>query len=298
MSDVIIEVEFVQKNVFVSRFRHMLIPFHLKIVVKIIALTVLIAIIFACNTETTQQSSINTKNDDVIGQVLLFGKGYNLKEGVSSIIEKSGIKKGGYVVIIPTSGSANIAITNSIKKQFNDQNIMAVHVLKFDPNSVVKNTDITAIENARILCFLGERPNKFMKLANSTRLKKSLLAAKEKVILIAGFGKGASVLGDYFYIHGRKDTLTNKKKIWLMPGLGILKNTAVNDISLLKNHKENIQKKSNKKNFIFIGLRNKTSVMIEDSIGIVLNEPGIKLISPDKEPKKLGIGDSFNLLPQ
>lgn len=281
-----------------SRFHHILVSFNPKIAVKIIVLTILIATISACNTESTQQSFNNTKNEYVTNKVFLIGSNANLENTISDMVEKAGIRKGGFVVIIPTSFTTNDKRANLIKKQFNDLNIMAVHILKFDPKSTIKKTDVITIENASIICILGGSPNKFVKLAKSTRLKESLLTAKENGTLVAGFGKGASVLGEHFYIQGKMDTLTNKKKLWFIPGLGILKNTVVGDISLLKGRTKDIQKESTKKIFTFIGLGNKTSVFIEDSVGTVLSKAGINLISPDKEPKNLGKGDVFSLLAQ
>ncbi len=273
-----------------------------KIVQKLLVLVLSLLLISACNNKHSQTTS--DENKELGKAVFLIGNEFNIKKAVNKMIEKSGIRNGGYVAIIPTSFQVNDRKAKLLSKEFNKQGIVAVHVLGFpfkpkeeSSRMSIKNTDVLAIENASILCLLDGKINKFMKLAKETRLKKALLKAKEKGTLIAGIGNGASILGDNYFFWF-KDKKTNKKKIALTPGLGLLENTVVDDLTFLKNNRKRIRKETSRENFLFIGLADKTSVWIKGLDAVVLSETGISIVRPDTTAIKLGIGDEFSLLPK
>jgi len=159
----------------------------------------LIIIISACNPHSERKDFGVNGSKIIDQQIFLIGNGPNSKRTIGDMIEKSGIRTGGYVVIIPTSFNAKDSTAWFLKKEFYNQKIMAVHILEFPPYSstgasqtTIKNSDVLSIENASIICLLNGKKNKFMKLANNTRLKRSLTKAKENGALVAGIGRGAS----------------------------------------------------------------------------------------------------------
>ena len=272
----------------------------LKIVQKLLGLAVFLMLVTACNTEVAQTTSNETEQPG--NQVLLIGNEPNLKEVVSEMIDKSGIRNGGYVVIIPTSFQASDAAAKSLTKEFNRQGIVAVHNLVFlpdfpkeSPRTIIKKTDVIAIENASIICLLHGNRYKFMKLANETRLKEALHNAKEKGALIAGIGNGASILGDNYFFWF-KDQKTKEKKVALTSGLGLLGNTVVDNLAFLKNYQKRVRKETSWENFVFIGMADKASVWIKGLDAVVLSKTEISLVLPDSTVIKLGIGNEFSLL--
>jgi cyanophycinase-like exopeptidase len=257
----------------------------------------IIILISACNPASEKNEPEENETKTIDQQVFLIGNGPNSKGTINDMIEKSGIRKGGYIVIIPTSFNASDSTAWFLKKEFFIQKIMAVHILEFHPDSAIKNTDILAIKNASIICLLNGKKNRFMRLANNTRLKKSLLNAKENGTLIAGIGKGAPVLGDYYYSKVM-DSVSQKLKIKLKPGLGLLKNTVIDNITFFRNYREVVQKNSTRKNFVFIGLGNKSCIWIKNDDALVLRKPKIGFIAPGKPKKTYGKEARFKLLPQ
>ncbi len=262
----------------------------------------MLSLLSACNSETGQQSS--SQNKEVNQQVFLIGNGTNLKETITDLVEKSGIRKGGYVVIIPTTFQPNDKNANLLRKGLNDQDIMAVHILPLlaetknaSSSFAIKNSDVLAIENARIICILNGNNNLFMRLANQTRLTKSIQKAKTKGTLIAGMGNAASIFGDHYYTMV-KDTTLQKNKAVLRNGLRLLKNTVVDDITLLKNNWKRVRQDTKKKNFTFIGMGKNSSVWIKNSDAVVLSKNKISIMPPDTTAQRLGDGDEFRLLPQ
>ena len=274
-----------------------------KITGNLLLFVNLIILISACNHSSTKDSFEKNGSGKISQQVFLIGNGSNSKWTISDMIEKSGIRKGGYVVIIPTSFIASDSNANVLKQDFYKQKIMAVHILEFPlysstgvSQTTIKNTDVLSIENASIICLLNGKKNKFMKLANNTRIKKSLLKAKKNGALIAGIGRGASILGGYYYSRAI-DTLSQKLKIKLKPGLGLLKNTIIDDIVFFRNYQKGIQQNSTRKNFVFFGLNDRACIWIKNDDALVLRKPKIVLITPGMPKKLLCKGDSLKLFP-
>lgn len=255
----------------------------------------IILLISACSNSSRKKESNKNESEKISQQVFLIGNGPNSKKTISDLIEKSGIKTGGYVAILSMLNSRMDSSAFFLQKEFYDEQIMAVHIIDLHPGSDLKNTDVLTIENASILCILGGNKNKYMKLANNTLLKSVLIRAYENGTLITGIGKGAEILGDNYYSH-IMDTISQSTKVIMQPGLGLLKNTVIDDITFFENYKEGIQENSKKKKFVFIGLAYKSAVWIINEDALVLGNSEIGLISPDKTIKKLNKGDEFKLI--
>ncbi|MCF6171951.1 MAG: Type 1 glutamine amidotransferase-like domain-containing protein [Bacteroidales bacterium] len=237
------------------------------------------------------------ENEDLSNQTFLIGNGRLSGETVGGMIEKSGIKAGGYVVIIPASFKKNDADASFLRKEFYRQNILAVHILSLRPGTPLTKSEQVAIENAGIICILNGKKNQFMKLANNTALKSSLMKARENGALIAGTGNGASVLGEY-YFYQHDDPKPQSRKTVLKPGLGLLKNTVVDSFGFYDDNKNTIRKSSAKKNFVFIGLGDRAAVWLGDKEAVVLSKSGMTFVAPGKPARWLKAGDEFSLFPR
>jgi len=119
----------------------------LNLLTKTGAFLFLITFFGACN---SQDKTI------VIKQVFLMNEADNLHTVIADAIDQSMIRKGGFVVIIPSQAKKDITKANNIKQNFYSQEIMAVHILNINPKATLKKTEILTIENAKIICLVGE----------------------------------------------------------------------------------------------------------------------------------------------
>ncbi len=151
-------------------------------VIKFAGLALIIVLITSCNSNNGDNSNKDMGNS----QIFSIGDNPKSSQKVSEMITLSGIRKGGYVVIIPTSKKKNNSQTKGMKQAFNNQGIMGVHVLSIYPKTSLKKTDILTIENACILCLIGENPKQLLK---NSQLKRSLIKTMENGTLIGVGGK-------------------------------------------------------------------------------------------------------------
>lgn len=118
----------------------------LTVITKIAVLIFLTSFLGNCN---SGHSIIEDK------QVFLMGSTESFPMVITNAIKQSGIRKKGFVVIIPSQSDNNIKKANNIKQEFYRQEIMAVHILNLKLNKPLKKTEILAIENATIICLVN-----------------------------------------------------------------------------------------------------------------------------------------------
>jgi len=265
-------------------------------------LTLLISIVIVgCSSPSRQNPTAHSKADESKSQQVVLVKGSLSKDMVSFLIEKSDIRKGGYVVLIPTTYQAKSKSARLLQKAFYDQEVMAVHILnllaesgKAGPDLSIKKSDILAIENAKIICILDGNDNHFMHFAQKSQLDEALLHAHKKGALITGLGKSTSLFGDFRFIV-KNDTVSQKFDLFLSRGLGLLNSVVVGDMQLLNQHSKALRTKIKNKKVTFIGLNQNSAAWIGGPEAIVLNNANVAFVPFKSKGIRLGQGESFQL---
>lgn len=116
---------------------------------------------------------------------------------VVTIINKSTIRRGGYVAILPTSSGDKAA--GKLRNFFYNKHIEAVHIIKLEPQATIKNTDVLTIENATVLCLLDGDINNFVHSAGYSELKSAILNAYKKGALLVLYGQAGSLAQDSYF---------------------------------------------------------------------------------------------------
>ena len=110
-------------------------------------------------------------------QVFKIGENIDFSTVIADAIEQSKIRKKGYVVIIPSQQKKYTKEANIIMQEFYRKEIMAVHILNLNTKEPLKKTEILTIENATIICLIG---NGSMQINNKSYLKIPLVNALKK----------------------------------------------------------------------------------------------------------------------
>lgn len=273
----------------------------LKVVEKWLMISLLAIIVAGCSSSSDPNSAENSNTKTSAEQLIISGNGPISKDMVELMIEKSEIKKGGYVVIIPTTYQANTKSAKSLRKIFYDQEIMAVHILnllaesrKAGPSLSIKNSDNLAVENASIICILDGNENQFLHFARKTKLKQALINAQKNGSLITGFGKSASLFGDYRFLL-KNDTITQQIQTFLVEGLALHKNIVVGDMQLLNQQQKSIRKAIQNKKITFIGLNKNSAVWFNGNQATVLRKSKVAFVPYKGKGVRLSQGEIFYL---
>ena len=206
------------------------------------------------------------------GLFLVSGAKTPLDEIVTASINNSNIRLKGYVVILGVPASAKVE--KNIRNLFYKHEIMAVHILNFKNNQILKNTDVLTIENAEIIVLPDMKISSFPLFVTNEVLKKALQQAANKGALVSGIGQSSALIGKYYF--------QNKKT---KPALQLHKNLMLDNLSLLNNNKSFIQNTTEKQGVVFVGLKAKSLLLFNSTKAVTLNNAGITLFYPDKKSK-------------
>jgi hypothetical protein len=155
-----------------------------NLVIKILPIVITL-LLYSCSTTPLNQGQENKSKHTTY----LITPNSNVDKTVEKLIDLSSIRLKGYVVIIPVSMNKNDKKAAEYKNSFYRHDIMAVHIFNMNPNYLLKNTDKIMIENAAIICFVGDRQSnreQFRKWAFRSGILAYLKKAVKNGTLTAG----------------------------------------------------------------------------------------------------------------
>jgi len=260
-----------------------------KIFFSVVALSLLLA---SCH--SFQQENSNKKQ---AYQLLLCGSEASISEIVKTTIHQSKIEQEGYVLILDFTSSSKEKRVKKIVDLFYKNQVNAVHILKINPKFRFKNSDIIAIENAAILYFIGDKGRDYKNIITNTKLTNTLLKAKDKGSLIVGGTLEISKLFGKYFFHKQYDSTTGVTKVRKLNGMMLINNAAIDRLSFFKQYKGGINKDVNKDNFSFIGIGNKSLLLVGKKQGLVVDSSKVGLLIPNRPFTYFHEGNAFSIYP-
>lgn len=127
------------------------------------------------------------------GKLFIIGGGSRPDDLIERMIAESGIKSGGYGVILPMSSASDSAVYYA-NEQFAERGILNVFGLNFKKGEMSSASKLDSVRNAKIIYITGGDQNRFMDVVASTAIEKAIHAAYKKGSLIAGTSAGAAVM--------------------------------------------------------------------------------------------------------
>lgn len=267
--------------------------------------------LLACNSENPKATSGAAGQSDLTAKkVFLIGHGPNSKEVIKEMINVSGLRKEGYIVILPTRFKKSDSSVYYLKHEFSEQHIHAVHSLKLKQGIKIQNTDILAIENASLICIMDGGKKGLLRFARDSILHNALHNALNNGATFAGYGKGASVLAEKLFIKNKnynqeiEERNITAEKYKLVGGLGILKNVIVENYDFLQNNKQKVEETIQRHNIPFIEIGPLTTLKLINNNATVTGRYQYKvtLLKPAGENQAnkpieeiYGNGDTFEV---
>lgn len=128
------------------------------------------------------------------GKLFIIGGGKRPDVLVSRMIDEAGVKKSGYVVILPmASEMADSAIIWSTE-QFITTGISKVAGFNFKPGELPRMSAIDSVKNASLIYISGGDQSRFMKAVQGSPVYDAIHSAYQKGAVIAGTSAGAAVM--------------------------------------------------------------------------------------------------------
>jgi cyanophycinase len=263
-----------------------------KFFMKSLLLILVISFLYGCSSDQSKQTIEITEIQQTQKTALLTGYDFKL-EKVDQLISKSDINRSGYVVIIPISPNNNNNKSKLLQEKFYAKQIVAVHILDLN-DSTLKRSDMLTIENAKVICFIGNNVDEFLAFTSKTGLRDVIHVAYNKGCLIAGFGKCASIFGSTYIVS--ETNITENKKHVLVTGLDLFTNTIIYNTNDQSNIIDGVISKSENTNINYIGIDNSSTLLIQNSKIVNVIDGSINYLS-NNTPNYFAAGSTFDLLP-
>ncbi len=259
----------------------------------------------ACNNINTE---VFNTDQDATSNIFCIGYGPNSKEVIKQLIDVSGLKREGYVAILPSHFGESDSTVYYLKHEFREQQVNAIHSLDLKPGREIKNTDLLAIENAALICITDGPKQDLMRFSKDTIIRRAILKAFNNGTTIAGYGAAAPLMGEKLLVENeniryqQEDGDKTNSRYRLVEGLGLIKNTIlINQDFSQKNHQEIENNIQNSPETLLIIYPLTTLSIIENHATVTGNSQVelIELCNTDTSSKQkttiYSAGDHFNL---
>ncbi len=127
------------------------------------------------------------------GKLIIIGGGDRPDVIIDRIILESGVRDGGYGVILPMSSSydssAYWANEPFIKKGINN-----IYKVNFKKGELLRADKLDSVRNAKLIYITGGDQNRFMDVVRGTEIEKAIQLAFQKGAVVSGTSAGAAVM--------------------------------------------------------------------------------------------------------
>jgi cyanophycinase len=204
---------------------------------------IIITTAISCSSPTTEE---NTQAKHAKGSLFIIGGGSRPDALVNRMIDESGLRNGGYAVVLPMSSSMPDSAIIWSSEQFIENGISNIYGFNFLPDTEIEQQWIDSIKNASLIYISGGDQNRFMAVAGGTEIEFALKEAWQGGAMIAGTSAGAAVMsknmitGDELRKTEYSSTFSSieSENLELAPGLGFLEN-AIIDQHFIKRSRHN-----------------------------------------------------------
>ncbi len=156
-------------------------------------LTFLGFIFFACNS-SHQQEQNQEQEEHSKGALFIIGGGSRPAELVERMINESGLREGGYAVVLPMSSSLPDSAIIWSSEQFVNAGITSITGFNFLPGETPDSSRIDSLKNASLIYISGGDQNQFMSVVADTDIERAIHTAWQNGAMIAGTSAGAAVM--------------------------------------------------------------------------------------------------------
>lgn len=204
------------------------------------------------------------------GILYIIGGGKRPAAMVDEIIDISGLKNGGYLIVLPMASEEPDTASYYSIKQFKDRGINNAFAINFSKQDTACHEKLDSLRNAKLIYISGGDQNKFMDVVKNNTIHKAIVDAYNAGAVIAGTSAGAAVMSKKMITGNQlKDTsdkgysTIHSENIEINEGLGLL-SKAIVDQHFIKRERLNrlITVALENPSDLCIGIDESTAIMV------------------------------------
>lgn len=213
------------------------------------------------------------------GRLIIIGGGSRPDALVERIIQESGLRTGGYCVILPMSSEDPDSSVYYASQQFIKKGITKLVGFNFKKDQPIKTSWIDSIRSANLIYITGGDQTRFMNIAAGTDIEKAIQDAYQKGCVISGTSAGAAVMSKLMLtgneLKHKEYSATfqtiEPDNIEMKPGLGLLPNVIIDQHFLIRS-------RHNRLITAVIEYPQMTGIGIDESTAILVNGNNVEVL--------------------
>lgn len=163
------------------------------------------------------------------GTLVIIGGGSRPDVIIERIIQESGLKTGGFGVVLPMSSTSDSAVFYAAEP-FMKAGVTNIYGLRFRKGETPSKTGLDSLKSAKLIYITGGDQARFMNVVEGTPIKVAIQDAYKRGAVIAGTSAGAAVMCEKMTTGNqlRDTTYTatfrtiESNNLEIKPGLGLL----------------------------------------------------------------------------
>lgn len=215
----------------------------------------------------------------VKGKLIIIGGGSRPDDLVERIIAESGLRAGGYCVILPMSSEDPDSSVYYASQQFLERGIKNLYGFNFKKDQPIKASWIDSIRTANLIYITGGDQTRFMGIAEGTEIVTAIHDAYRNGAVVSGTSAGAAVMSKLM-ITGNElkkkeysatfETIESNN-IEIKTGLGLLTTTIIDQHFLIRS-------RHNRLLTAIIEHPEMTGIGIDESTAILVNGKNVEVL--------------------
>lgn len=180
-------------------------------------------------------ASCTDRSKSVQGTLFIIGGGDRTDEMMSELVDLSGIRRNGYMYVLPMASSVPDSSLMWAMEDFIKAGVEKVPGYVFRQGGIPPEPQLDSLRNAKLIYICGGDQSRFMSEVLNTPVMDAILDAYENGSVIAGTSAGAAVMSKKMITGNQKKhpepeagfTTIEAENIEITEGLGLLENVII-----------------------------------------------------------------------
>ncbi len=239
------------------------------------------------------------------GKLFIIGGGSRPDAMIERMIRESGLRAGGFAVVLPMSSEEPDSAVYYGRRQFLEQGITHIYGLQFVKGEKPSSLKLDSIRHAKLIYISGGDQNRFMDIVLGTEIEKAIHDAYQNGCFVSGSSAGAAVMSKIM-ITGNElkhpeytSTFKNieAENIETKQGLGLIQNAIVDQHFVRRSrHNRLISAIIEFPDMMGIGIDESTAILVKGNDAEVVGESQVIILQNPQRSKvvrngKLGASD-------
>lgn len=233
------------------------------------------------------------------GKLYIIGGGERTKEMMNELADLAGIRRDGYIFVLPMSGPDPDSSIIWTKEDFRAIGIKSTYGFNFKKGEAIPQEKIDSLRNAKLIYLSGGDQSRFMAVVLNTPIYEAIHEAYNKGAVISGTSAGAALMSKKMITgiqkkHPEIETgfvTIESENIEIIEGLGLLSDVII-DQHFVKRQRLNrlVEASIENPDQLCVGIDESTALIVDGDNATVTGNSQVIVLKNSGQEKKIQNG--------